>query len=93
MAASKTLNERDSKLTQWLTEAHTKEAELEADLTAHIALTAKQSYKKRLQQHLKETKAHKRQVAARIKQLGGSVPPGRRSQACWARSGGSPARL
>ena len=76
MAASKTLNERDSKLTQWLTEAHTKEAELEADLTAHIALTEKQSYKKRLQQHLKETKAHKRQVAARIKQLGGSVAPG-----------------
>jgi ferritin-like metal-binding protein YciE len=76
VAASKTLNERDSKLTQWLTEAHTKEAELEADLTAHIALTEKQSYKKRLQQHLKETKAHKRQVAARIKQLGGSVAPG-----------------
>jgi ferritin-like metal-binding protein YciE len=65
------LNERDTKLVQWLNEAHIKEAELEADLTAHIGLTQKQSYKKRLQQHLKETRDHKRKVAARIKQLGG----------------------
>jgi ferritin-like metal-binding protein YciE len=71
MAEQQSLNERDSKLVQWLNEAHTKEAELEADLTAHIALTEKQSYKKRLRQHLTETKAHKRSVAARIKQLGG----------------------
>lgn len=70
------LNERDTKLVQWLNEAHVKEAELEADLTAHIALTQKQSYKKRLRQHLTETKAHKRQVAARIKQLGGSATTG-----------------
>jgi ferritin-like metal-binding protein YciE len=71
MPAAKTLNERDTKLVRWLGEAHAKEAELEADLTAHIALTEKQSYKKRLQQHLKETRDHKRRVAARIKQLGG----------------------
>jgi ferritin-like metal-binding protein YciE len=74
------LNERDSKLVQWLNEAHIKEAELEADLTAHIGLTEKASYKKRLQQHLKETREHKRKVASRIKQLGGSAdepgPPG-----------------
>ena len=67
------LNERDAKLVQWLNEAHAKEAELEADLTAHIALTEKKAYKKRLQEHLKETRQHKRQVASRIKQLGGSV--------------------
>jgi ferritin-like metal-binding protein YciE len=67
------LNERDTKLVQWLNEAHVKEAELEADLTAHIALTQKASYKKRLQQHLKETRDHKRRVASRIKQLGGSA--------------------
>jgi ferritin-like metal-binding protein YciE len=67
------LNERDTKLVQWLSEAHAKEAELEADLTAHIALTQKQSYKKRLQQHLKETHDHKRRVASRIKKLGGSA--------------------
>jgi ferritin-like metal-binding protein YciE len=68
MAAA--LNERDRKLTQWLNEAHAKEAELEADLTAHIALTDKTSYKKRLQQHLGETRDHKRRVASRIKKLG-----------------------
>ncbi|HEX6586342.1 MAG TPA: DUF892 family protein [Solirubrobacterales bacterium] len=66
------MNERDTKLVQWLNEAHAKEAELEADLTAHIALTEKQPYKKRLRQHLKETRDHKRQVARRIKKLGGS---------------------
>jgi ferritin-like metal-binding protein YciE len=71
MAAGKTLNERDAKLVSWLGEAHGKEAELEADLTAHIALTQKPAYKKRLQQHLKETRDHKRRVASRIKQLGG----------------------
>ena len=70
------MNERDTKLVQWLNEAHAKEAELEADLTAHIALTDKQSYKKRLRQHLTETKNHKRQVAKRIKQLGGSATTG-----------------
>jgi ferritin-like metal-binding protein YciE len=67
------MNERDTKLVQWLNEAHAKEAELEADLTAHIALTQKQSYKKRLQQHLKETRDHKRQVASRIKKLGAAA--------------------
>jgi ferritin-like metal-binding protein YciE len=67
------INERDTKLVQWLNEAHAKEAELEADLTAHIALTQKQAYKKRLQQHLEETRDHKRQVGARIKQLGGTA--------------------
>jgi ferritin-like metal-binding protein YciE len=72
----KTLNERDTKLVQWLNEAHAKEAELEADLTAHIALTEKAPYKKRLRQHLTETKDHKRRVASRIKQLGGSASTG-----------------
>lgn len=66
------MNERDTKLVQWLNEAHAKEAELEADLTAHIALTDKPAYEKRLREHLKETRDHKRQVARRIKKLGGS---------------------
>jgi ferritin-like metal-binding protein YciE len=67
------LNERDAKLVQWLQEAHAKESELEADLTAHIGLTQKQSYKNRLRKHLTETRDHKRRVASRIKQLGGDV--------------------
>jgi ferritin-like metal-binding protein YciE len=66
----KTPNARDAKLAQWLGEAHAKEAELEADLTAHISLTQKAAYKKRLQAHLKETREHKRAVAKRIKALG-----------------------
>jgi ferritin-like metal-binding protein YciE len=76
MPEAKTLNERDAKLVRWLGEAHAKEAELEADLTAHIALTQKPAYKKRLQLHLKETRDHKRRVAQRIKQLGGPTGQG-----------------
>lgn len=74
--AEKVLTQRDLKLIQWLGEAHAKEAELEADLTAHIALTQKQGYKNRLRKHLTETRDHKRSVAARIKQLGGGAPSG-----------------
>jgi ferritin-like metal-binding protein YciE len=70
------MTKRDSKLVQWLSEAHVKEAELEADLRAHIALTEKRSYKKRLQSHLQETRDHKRRVASRIKSLGGTPTPG-----------------
>jgi ferritin-like metal-binding protein YciE len=64
---------RDAKLVQWLNEAHVKEAELEADLSAHIALTQKESYKKRLRAHLTETRDHKRRVAQRIRKLGGQA--------------------
>ena len=70
------INERDTKLIQWLAEARAKEAELEADLEAHIALTEKQAYKKRLRQHLTETRDHKRRVTSRIKQLGGQSTDG-----------------
>ena len=73
------LNARDAKLVQFLNEAHAKEAELEADLTAHISLTEKAPYKKRLQQHLTETRDHKRRVARRIKQLGGQATEGVRA--------------
>jgi ferritin-like metal-binding protein YciE len=76
MPQEKTLIARDAKLVQWLNEAYTKEAELEADLTAHIALTEKMSYKKRLRKHLTETRDHKRRVAARIKKLGGTPTNG-----------------
>lgn len=65
------LNERDAKLVQYLTEAYGKERELETALQAHIALTTKPAYEKRLKQHLKETKSHAKQVERRIKKLGG----------------------
>jgi ferritin-like metal-binding protein YciE len=64
---------RDLKLVQYLNEAYGKEKELETALQAHIGMTTKAPYKKRLQQHLKETKAHARTVERRIKQLGGKA--------------------
>jgi len=67
---------RDVKLVQYLNEAYGKEKELETALNAHIAMTTKAPYKKRLQQHLKETKGHAREVERRIKQLGGHAEAG-----------------
>jgi ferritin-like metal-binding protein YciE len=61
----------NSKLIQYLNEAYGKEKELEAALQAHIGMTDRAAYKRRLQQHLRETKDHARQVERRIKQLGG----------------------
>jgi ferritin-like metal-binding protein YciE len=69
-------NARDTKLIQYLNEAYGKEKELETALQAHIAMTTKAPYKKRLQQHLKETKGHAREVQRRIKQLGGTADAG-----------------
>jgi ferritin-like metal-binding protein YciE len=65
------LNERDVKLVQYLNEAYGKEKELETALEVHIAMTTKAPYKKRLKQHLKETKGHAKQLERRIKKLGG----------------------
>jgi ferritin-like metal-binding protein YciE len=68
-----TKTDRDSKLVQYLNEAYGKEKELEAALDAHIGMTTRAPYKKRLQQHLRETKGHARRVERRIKQLGGDT--------------------
>jgi ferritin-like metal-binding protein YciE len=64
-------NERDAKLVQYMNEAYGKERELETALQAHIEMTTKAPYKKRLKQHLKETKAHAKGLERRIKKLGG----------------------
>jgi ferritin-like metal-binding protein YciE len=64
-------NQRDAKLIQYLSEAYGKERELEVALQADIAMTTKPPYKKRLQQHLRETKAHAKALDRRIKKLGG----------------------
>src|ERR1700748_3692009 len=64
-------NHRDAKLIQYLSEAYGKERELEAALQVDIAITTKPPYKKRLQQHLRETKAHAKALERRIKKLGG----------------------
>ena len=68
------LTARDIKLVQYLTEAYAKERQLETALQAHIGMTTRPPYKKRLQQHLTETRQHARQVERRIKQLGAGVP-------------------
>jgi ferritin-like metal-binding protein YciE len=64
-------NARDAKLIQYLNEAYGKEKELEQALTAHIAMTDPKAYKKRLQDHLKITKAQSRGLGKRIRELGG----------------------
>jgi ferritin-like metal-binding protein YciE len=66
------VNARDAKLIQYLNEAYGKEKQLETALQAHITLTTRPPYKKRLQDHLKETKSHAKQVERRIKKLGGT---------------------
>jgi ferritin-like metal-binding protein YciE len=67
------LTARETKLIQYLNEAYGKEKELETALQAHIAMTTRKPYKKRLQEHLTETKGHARGVQRRIKQLGGKA--------------------
>jgi ferritin-like metal-binding protein YciE len=64
----------DTKLAQYLNEAYAKERELETALAAHIQMTTRAPYKKRLRQHLTETKDHGRQVERRIKAITGSGP-------------------
>jgi ferritin-like metal-binding protein YciE len=67
------LNERDAKLVQYLNEAYGKEKQLETALEAHAAMTTRAPYKKRLKDHLKETKSHGKQLERRIKALGGQA--------------------
>jgi ferritin-like metal-binding protein YciE len=62
-----------AKLVQYLNEAYGLEKRLETALQAHIGMTTQPAYKKRLRQHLTETKRHGREVAKRVKQLGGEA--------------------
>lgn len=61
----------EAKLVQYLNEAFGTEKRLETALEAHIARTVRPEYKKRLKEHLSETKRHAREVKAAIKRLGG----------------------
>jgi len=71
MAAEPTT--REAKLIQYLNEAYGKEKELETALKAHISMTSRDAYKKRLREHLKETSAQAKGLERRIKQLGGKA--------------------
>jgi ferritin-like metal-binding protein YciE len=63
----------DVKLVQYLNEAYGLEKRLETALEAHIAMTTQPAYKKRLREHLVETKRHGREVKKRVKALGGAA--------------------
>jgi ferritin-like metal-binding protein YciE len=76
LPVAKEVNARDAKLIQYLNEAYGKEKQLETALQAHITLTTRPPYKKRLQQHLKETKAHAKLLERRVKKLGGTPDAG-----------------
>jgi ferritin-like metal-binding protein YciE len=71
MAAEPTV--REAKLIQYLNEAYGKEKELETALKAHISMTNRDAYKKRLREHLKETQQQAKGLERRIKALGGKA--------------------
>src|SRR4051812_17525279 len=70
------LTARDAVLVKYLNEAFGKEKQLETVLQAQIGRTENMTIKKRLREHLKETKAHARGVSSRIKALGGKADAG-----------------
>jgi len=70
------LTARDTVLIKYLNEAYGKEKQLETVLQAQIGRTENMPIKKRLREHLKETKAHARSVQSRIKALGGKADAG-----------------
>jgi ferritin-like metal-binding protein YciE len=67
------LSAGNGKLVQYLNEAFGLEKRLETALEAHIAMTIQPTYKKRLKQHLSETKRHGRDVKKRVKELSGGA--------------------
>ncbi len=70
------LKTRDVKLIQYLNEAYGKEKELETALQAHIGMAVRDAYRKRLNEHLAETKDHARRIERRIEKLGGKAAAG-----------------
>ena len=57
-------NQRDAEEIQYMSEAYGKERELEVALQTDIAMTTKQPYKKRLQEHLRGPKRTPRRSTA-----------------------------
>jgi ferritin-like metal-binding protein YciE len=70
---TKEMTRRDAKVVQYLNDAYATERRLEIALQAHIEMTPRADYKKRLREHLRETRAHARAVERRIKALGGAA--------------------
>ena len=61
---------KDSKLAQYLTEAHAMEQALERTLQAHRAMTPTGAYRTALDRHLRQTTDHKERVARRLREIG-----------------------
>lgn len=66
-------NVRDVKVIQYLTEAYGNEKRRESALQSQIPMALRAPYKKRLRDHLAETRRHERELEERITDLGGSV--------------------
>lgn len=64
---------KDAKLSQYLIEAYGKEKELEVALEAHIGMTSRDPYKRRLKEHLRETRSHSKQLESRIRKVNGNT--------------------
>jgi ferritin-like metal-binding protein YciE len=67
------LSSGDAKLVQYLNEAYGTEMRLETALQEHITMALRPSYRKRLKEHLSETKRHAREVKQAITRLGGTA--------------------
>jgi ferritin-like metal-binding protein YciE len=67
------LSAGDSKLVQYLNEAYGTEMRLETALQEHITMAERPTYRKRLKEHLSETKRHAREVKQAITRLGGTA--------------------
>jgi ferritin-like metal-binding protein YciE len=67
------LTKRDAKLVQYLNRAYGTERRLEGALEAHIEMTTRKNYERRLRAHLKETREHASALERRIRQLGGEA--------------------
>jgi ferritin-like metal-binding protein YciE len=67
------MTQRDTKLVQYLNRAYSTERRLESSLEAHLAMTTRKDYERRLRAHLKETRTHASAVERRIRQLGGEA--------------------
>lgn len=63
-------NTRDARMAELLNEAFSKEKQLEVAIEAHLEVTTRDDYAKRLKDHLKETRSHATAVSRRIGQLG-----------------------
>jgi MYXO-CTERM domain-containing protein len=76
------LGQSETKLIQYLSEAYATERELETALQAHVRMaSSRASYKKRLQDHLKETKAQARNLERRDTRVVSGAAAGGRSDA------------